>query len=302
LDYVVHINNGSWETGPIVLRLLPGEETLFNLKVINHGEPSNISLEASDPLFKAIRLKKPDHFVVIEENIPVLARMPEDRERVDGEILLTSRGKKNSVPISLMRNSEEEYDEEEGAWEKDEGPVEDDEDDEGDFSRNADREDSDPEGEEDGEREEVDGGGRRINFTRQRDVDSYRAASVRRQATSYESSKSPEQDHRREPGYDYQKEQSYESYRGYEGYDSASVSQNSHEETDDGTDERVRSGFDLGGREAVQIVPGLMLIAISVLLVLTFYAEKIPDFPGALASSILIVTLIIYGAATLLKA
>jgi len=47
LDFVVHINNGSEKIKPIVLRLLPGEETIFNLKVVNHGEPSNIFLEAA---------------------------------------------------------------------------------------------------------------------------------------------------------------------------------------------------------------------------------------------------------------
>ena len=74
MDHAVHINggdNGSRAAKPIVLRLLPGEETIFNLRVVNHGEPANISLLASSPVIKAVRLRKPDHYVVMEEVIPV---------------------------------------------------------------------------------------------------------------------------------------------------------------------------------------------------------------------------------------
>ena len=52
----------------------------------------------------------------------------------------------------------------------------------------------------------------------------------------------------------------------------------------------------------VQIIPIVIFLALLLVLVLTFITESIPEFPGALGSSILIVTLIIYGAATLLKA
>ena len=107
MDHVVHINNGSGTAKPIVLRLLPGEETIFNLKILNDGEPSNISLLASSPVFKAVRLKKPDHYVVLEEIIPILARMPADKKRLDGEILLSSGGKESRVPITLLRDSED---------------------------------------------------------------------------------------------------------------------------------------------------------------------------------------------------
>ena len=52
----------------------------------------------------------------------------------------------------------------------------------------------------------------------------------------------------------------------------------------------------------VQIIPIVIFLALLVVLVLTFITYTIPEFPGAVGSSILIVTLIIYGAATLLKA
>jgi hypothetical protein len=52
----------------------------------------------------------------------------------------------------------------------------------------------------------------------------------------------------------------------------------------------------------MQIIPAIIFLGLVSTLVLTFITESIPEFPGALVSSILIVTLIIYGAATLLKA
>ena len=61
----------------------------------------------------------------------------------------------------------------------------------------------------------------------------------------------------------------------------------------------------LGGFGAfgtLKVIPAALFLALVIVLVLTFITESIPEFPGALASSILIVTLIIYGAATLLKA
>ena len=107
MDHVVHINNGSDAARPIILRLLPGEETIFDLKVVNHGPPSDISLEASDPVFKAVRFRKPDNYVVTEEIIPIMARMPANKNRLDGEILLTSNGGESRVPISLLRDAED---------------------------------------------------------------------------------------------------------------------------------------------------------------------------------------------------
>jgi len=54
--------------------------------------------------------------------------------------------------------------------------------------------------------------------------------------------------------------------------------------------------------ESLQIIPAAIFLALVAILILTFIMEAVPEFAGALASSILIVTLIIYGAATLLKA
>ena len=48
---------------------------------------------------------------------------------------------------------------------------------------------------------------------------------------------------------------------------------------------------------AMQIIPAIIFLGLGSTLVLTLITESIPEFPGALESSILIVTLIIYGAA-----
>jgi len=333
LDYVVHINNGSEAAKPIVLRLLPGEETIFNLKIVNHGEPSNISLEASDPVIKAVRLKRPDHYVVLEETVPVLARMPTNGKRLDGELLLTSNAGRSRVPITLFRETDDptdlEYDPE-GS-----GPdsLED-----GDLSpeRETDEEDQEPEADafemdEDEDRLEVerepedfdDAEREHIRFTRQRDLHSYRSAS--RSASGFSSGPRPATDgmedeagmergfgEEREPRYrqrDLQEGRPYgEENPGYESGKSAGEPGPYQPYHEDGEEEAesyedgggVRGLFGDGG--SLQIIPAVILVTLIAVLMLTFFTESLPEFPGALASSILIVTLIIYGAATLLKA
>ena len=58
-------------------------------------------------VFKAVRFRKPDNYVVTEEIIPIMARMPANKNRLDGEILLTSNGGESRVPISLLRDAED---------------------------------------------------------------------------------------------------------------------------------------------------------------------------------------------------
>lgn len=215
MDHVVHINNGSGAAKPIVLRLLPGEETIFNLKILNDGEPSNISLLPSSPVFKAVRLRKPDHYVVLEEVVPILARMPADRKRLDGEILLTSGSGESRVPITLLRDSEDPGDDLEdpglqgdeelrdyGADEEDEdldpadrlitGRDRDDADDEA-IDDDGDeyghesirrRKGGDEEDDLDDEGEETEKEPRRISFSRDRDLERYRSARKRKTGES----------------------------------------------------------------------------------------------------------------------
>jgi len=214
MDHAVHINggdNGSRAAKPIILRLLPGEETIFNLRVVNHGEPSNISLLASSTVLKAVRLNKSDHYVVMEEIIPVMARMPAGKRRLDGEIVLSSPAGKSRVPITLLRDSEDpgddleapgpavdadlsdggpEGDGEDGEEGEEDGPdyeeaqddADDADDDEHDYGdgpdgpprRKRSGQDDDGDGEDEGSEP------RRITFSRDQDLQRYRSASRRR--------------------------------------------------------------------------------------------------------------------------
>jgi hypothetical protein len=369
LDYIAHINNGSEAAKPIVLHLLPGEETIFNLKVVNHGDPTNISLEASDPVFKAVRLKKPDHYVVMEETIPIMARMPDHGNRLDGEIVLTGSKGESRVPIHLLRDSEDPgidledpgvlgdedlkddsdqddyYDEDSDL--KDEDFVQDEdaekvaakkthweeEENDSDDSENPDEMDGEEEREPE-EKKEV----RRIVFSRDRDLQSYKSASrphdiegpfeenrdrhveeridgrIRDRTAKKiedriedqieEKKENRAEGHRSPQGY----RSDYQDFRQNPGYEARQYPNSS--ETDSGVADEEESYEDsrngiidnFGGMGAMKIIPALIFLVLVLVLVLTFVTESLPEFPGALASSILIVTLIIYGAATLLKA
>jgi hypothetical protein len=289
LDYTIHINNGAAEAKPIVLRLFPGEETIFNLHLVNDGEPSNISVETSDPLIKALLLKKPERYVVAEETISVLARMPAKVHRLDGEIYVTSDLGKSTVPISLIRQAEDPGDDQEelpseipdhdlSDMEEDEG--------EGEGEGGEEEKDEDDDGETDAEIEPEEEG-ERIRFSRHRDLASYKAAS-RPQGVG---EKKEVQGGPAETPADL-------ALQGSAGGEYSPPEAETEEE------DSVRTGIlGLDRRRAVQLVPAIVfLLMIISLLVLTFYTQSVPEFLGALASSILIVTLIIYGAATLLKA
>jgi hypothetical protein len=448
LDHVVHINNGSGAARPIVLRLLPGEETIFNLKVVNHGEPSNISLLASSPVFKAVRLKKPDHYVVMEEVIPILARMPANKKRLDGEILLSGSGGESRVPITLLRDSEDPGDDLEDPGLQGDEELKDDlmgdaleredtsndrdeeEDDEdadlaprrrdGRDQEDADDEDEDEEDspgirrvklsedEDEDENEETEKEPRRIAFSRDKDLQRYRSATRQQRADGIE--RRGEKRGQKPAGSRVDKDRNddlnndrSDRYRNAridrgreEEIESVAEDDNSRVETrfkariddrfvdpsnrqdkgprfiprkvplgsqeereEEGEEERTRatSGYEedryqglrqepdsegreiptsaaerdererapegpevyvepdegpealyldklggLGALGALKVIPAALFLALVIVLVMTFITESIPEFPGALASSILIVTLIIYGAATLLKA
>jgi hypothetical protein len=306
LDYVIHINNGSETVKPIVLRLLPGEETIFNLKVVNHGEPSNISLEASDPVFKAVRLNKPDHYVVMEETVPILARMPANKARLDGEILLSSSAGESRVPISLRREPEDPGDDLDdpdvlGDPDLKDNPVSD----ESDLAEEWSEDESEAKDEDGDDFEEIeqiekpdeeedDGEVRRIKFSRDRDLQRYRSAS--RPGTT-----AGNLEDKRELSAE---AEASASLPGYEGRVYPFPSEAAPETADEEDDYPDRQGgiFDnFEGWGAMQVIPAVIFLLIIVVLALTFITASIPEFPGALASSILIVTLIIYGAATLLK-
>ncbi|MGV8174774.1 MAG: hypothetical protein ACP5OU_03640, partial [Methanothrix sp.] len=107
MEHVVHINDGDDRATPLVLSLLAGEEISINLKVINHGEPSNLSLRASGSISRAVRLNRSSYHVALEEIIPILARMPEGPERLDGDILFSGGGREIRLPVTLLCDSDE---------------------------------------------------------------------------------------------------------------------------------------------------------------------------------------------------
>ncbi len=410
LDQVVHINNGSDAARPIILRLLPGEETIFELKVVNHGEPSDLSLEASDPVFKAVRFRRPDNHVAKEVIIPIMARMPANKKRLDGEILLTSNAGESRVPISLLRDSEDADGDGEEDQRVDSYDVGDDDsdayydaDDDADDKpvRRSERYGDNAEDDEDAEEgddfdatekvryldaEEAGKEPRRIVFSRDRDLERYRSASRRKaEDNPDEVGKSVRSQRRKkiiiargigreiEGGIDERTDEDIEDSIGnrpdrhvnprfnsriddrfvdrnpeqddgqglpldlpvdYQDFPSESDSEDSggrdgREESGGRKERDVReilspSESNQGAAVAnegyldqdshdfepdnsgpfglVQMIPIAIFLALLIVLILTFITYTIPEFPGAIASSILIVTLIIYGAATLLKA
>jgi len=407
MDHEVHINNGGKDAPPIIFYLLPGEETIFNLKVINHGPPANISLQTSNPLFKAVRLKKPDHHVTEEEVIPILARMPVDRGRLDGEIILSAGGRESHVPITLLRDSEDHVNDPNDALLMPEGDEGEDimgEDEDGEREEYEDFHEYEDDssrrelhlGEDEGDIErDKSKRQRRISFSMDADLERYRSSRGRkrlgegvegpedgagegggeerhfipRYSTRIDDSfvdkgsrKGPPQSERPEPttasgqddgeqGLREDKAAAAEEGRAEEpvwpeeqvsneevrlGYsqltdiesmeiihqaerDELNLLEGAETEEyglghgyessrDDETENRSSRYATLGRLDdfsltgLIQAVPVIIFLTLIAALVLTFVTGVIPEFPGALASSILMVTLIIYGAARLLKA
>ncbi len=443
MDYVVHINNGSDSARPIVLRLLPGEETIFNLTVVNHGEPSDISLAASDPVIKAVRFRKSGSHVDAKQIIPIFARMPANKNRLDGEIILKSGAGESRVPISLLRDSEgpgddlgvpgmkgkgnlsggmirDVSDQEDANPEEDiENGEDEDVDANDDNNDNADSDDSyddledaddapfrrkkrRSEGEENEEDADEGKEPRRIVFSRDRDLQKYRSATRPRKVEDIsedsggdvrsergqeckgrridlgtgrsindvnnnrvndrandriddrfvdrrgiqdiddllspredryeersEKQRAPfdfaEENHFAEENQGFQQDQDSQDQdleslfppeagaapgaaaEGQRFSDQSYPKQSYPEESysDHGFPNQEGESFtqdDFGTFGAMQVIPAVIFLSLVVVLVLTFITYTIPEFPGALVSSILIVTLIIYGAATLLKA
>lgn len=324
MDYVVHINNGSEKAEPIILRLIPGEEMKLDLKVVNHGAPSNISLKASNNIANAVRTDKPDHYLEADGTIPILARMP-DVNRLDGEILLTGEGRQSKVPITFIRDS---------VGPEDNGPEkyaqlssnrENDEDNDEETYEERDPEDDDsdiegPKDTEDSEGSEISEGSgdsedtSRIKFSKEKDLERYRASRKRRSQRDDGDSDYPAiNNSETSNSSDYRAMDFEDSVGGRQLEDAPSygysVSTEGDETADaaevdvENSDESKWRIFDLiSDKSTLLVVPIAILMALIALLILTFYYESIPEFTGALASSMLIVTLIIYGAATLLKA
>lgn len=317
---------------PIVLRLLPGEETIFELRIVNHGNPSNISVDTSPHLIKAMRLKRANHFIEREEVVPILARMPDNADRVDGELLVTGESGTCRVPISLVKDAEDFGGEDDGDEEDDESVP---------FKINDDYEANEDE-DEDEVSEEERLGGSEIDHHDATDYQSFGSLPhkrgfsdevvaadhqenwdyaehanrksnrerIRLRSDSASSFDADNVDYGRSYVADKEASHYSEDQDSSSGQDSRYGStyhgqENTYEdESEDASDEDEESKGGFFGLDfsAEKIVPIVVLVLIIAVLSLTFYTSIIPEFLGALTSSILIVTLIIYGAATLLKA
>lgn len=401
MDHVVRIDGGDEIKEPIVLHLLPGEETIFNLVLINDKEPLDISLLASDPVINVLRFRKQDSHVKGRQIIPIFARMPEDTDRLEGEIILQSRSGESRVPITILQDSvpferpgrslpmaqsrrlgrpasrarvrEIVPAEEEDAEDRREGGENPDLNGIGlDMIDPIDPDGLDEEGEGrshdlDGSTDDQDtefipvGGGQSevgekedgyISFSKDADLERYRSARrVRRVedlsgADDYfaaddniSGDDDPDFSHHPRRGQGLQSDWTERIDRGDRNTeslfgqragrravhgaelgndelnkqfdpDSISSGEMIEEGIEKGTEEGIEGGIEEGIEEddfgsaigAMQIIPAIIFLGLVSTLVLTFITESIPEFPGALVSSILIVTLIIYGAATLLKA
>jgi len=392
LDHIVRINEGSDTKTPIVLHLLPGEETLFNLVVINDGEPSDVSLQASDPVFKAVRFRRSDDYVDGKQIIPIFARMPDDTDRLDGEIILKSSIGESRVPITILRDSlvskpdqlpdtrpeglvrqspsdrlgrvptrarirdiaPAEEAQTEDDWEEERNPDLDEIGTDGIDPEIIDPEGTDDGGEDedrspyessedldtefvpakDGRDEEDERDSRNISFSKDQDLERYRSARRFRSIEDLSGSDSSNHSQERigqakESGYspesdDYFGAEDRRFQRDEAVHDPENLfrpgvrggllgsAEGEEESTEQFESDQIRSEEEAGevaedkdGLRAIgamQIIPAVIFLGLVIALVLTFITESIPEFPGALVSSILIVTLIIYGAATLLKA
>jgi len=358
LDYEVHINGSSEEIEPIVLHLLPGEETIFDLRVINDGEPSNIYLETNRPLKKAVRIKEADHYLTSEKVVPVLARMPDGIDRLEGYLSVKCEEKTLKIPFSMIMDDEGEASQAfettdkqaEENTEADDAPETDDAVevyglDEEDGGRESQSEYV-PCYREDPDEEECEAEGGLDPQESQRPSYTARSRALRAKREAYWNGRDDDEDNGRfddsysQDGYkdrenlkdrsrprgrrqderegneDYRNESRDDYYRegprgDYRGPEERSVEasdsqyrsqyqESYYEPPEKGRFFLITSSLGQGG--LLLTVPSILFISMIASLVLTFYASAVPELLGALVSSILIVTLIIYGAATLLKA
>jgi hypothetical protein len=267
-----------------------------------------------------MRLKRANHHVEMEEIIPVLARMPDNLERLDGEILVTSDKGTNRIPISLISEGSAEHEEDSQDYSNNKSrrfdPERNDGEDDDDYvEEHAEDDESDSE-----EIQDVTDS----YFDNEEDVENYRFSSRPKSPSAHPMTSGYSQPQHRDSSITYEKTEPWEEmkspksqkysidhseetqapYYSKDG-DFRSIQdssyQSSEEVENEGDDEEALPWLHRLGN-LIQIAPIVMFILIIAVLILTFYTATIPEFSGALASSILIVTLIIYGAATLLKA
>lgn len=255
MEYVIRINDsaGEGEPEPISMRLPPGGSDEIRLRVVNLGEPTNLVVKTDQSIIRYLKPEKMNHYIVLEETIPISVRMPETAETVSGDLRLITDITTKKIPVILEaygRYGEDSEDE--------------------DLSENESRDDySDVYDAESG----------RPRSSSENPPDDY--------GDRYYAAEAEDGDDRSDEGY-------YKSDRYYR-----------HDTWTDARDGDSIERYEplIGyGRYNRDVIPlALILAATIILMVLTFYTRSLPLFPGALATSMMIVSLIIYGTATMLR-
>ncbi len=98
------INSIEFDTKELTIPLSPGDETSFEIKVINYGTPTHIYLSATENIRDKITFLSHNPYVRYEETVPIVARLPrDDKGLYTGEIVVTTGygAKKSGFVIKL---------------------------------------------------------------------------------------------------------------------------------------------------------------------------------------------------------
>ncbi|MDD2665778.1 MAG: hypothetical protein PHD13_04735 [Methanocellales archaeon] len=98
------INSIEFDIKELTIPLSPGDETSFEIKVINYGTPTHIYLSATENIRDKITFLSHNPYVRYEETIPIVARLPRDGKGLYvGEIVVTTGygAKKSGFVIKL---------------------------------------------------------------------------------------------------------------------------------------------------------------------------------------------------------
>ena len=105
------INSIEFDVEELMIPLRPGDETSFEIKVINYGTPTHIYLSATQDIKDKITFLSHNPYVRYEETIPIVARLPRDGKVLyAGEIVVTTGyGAKKSGFVTKLGFEEEKH-------------------------------------------------------------------------------------------------------------------------------------------------------------------------------------------------
>ncbi|MDI6888387.1 MAG: hypothetical protein QMC78_01655 [Methanocellales archaeon] len=98
------VNSIEFDVQELMIPLEPGEETSFEINVINYGTPTHIHLAAVGDIRDNITFLSHNPYVRYEETIPVVARIPRGEKKLyTGEIVVTTGygAKKSAFAVKL---------------------------------------------------------------------------------------------------------------------------------------------------------------------------------------------------------